>query len=143
MGVLMLNDINYSGGGGAEEMTLAQYNALSQAEKNDGKIRFITDVEPDDSNLIYPTLGSGIEITNTDKSNPFVLPAKSVVRLLSAANESTGLGLVMKDKSDYLNVITINQSQPLMVGIILEKGSMVIRSGTGTSSKLYYTSLEA
>lgn len=45
MGVLMLNDINYSGGGGAEEMTLAQYEALSQAEKNDGKIRFITDVD--------------------------------------------------------------------------------------------------
>lgn len=46
MGMIILDGVEYGGGGGdtSEEMTLAQYNALTQEQKTDGTVRYITDV---------------------------------------------------------------------------------------------------
>lgn len=60
MGKLMLNDILYSGGDSSVELTQAEYDALSTAEKMNGTTYFITDANGDGSQF-HPTIYSSTE----------------------------------------------------------------------------------
>lgn len=80
---IMKSGIEYSGGGGdnSVEISYADYNALSDAERNNGTIYYITDVESTDTTTIIDTMEE-IEANEEENKIAGALAVKEVIEHL-------------------------------------------------------------
>ena len=126
MGALYKNGILYSGGGKEMELTYAEYLALSEAEKSDGTIYYITDINGDGNDfqpIIYSATEKEVGVWIDGKP----LYEKTIIKtsnFVSGANEIvhgiSNLGKVIHDESTiYYNngdCVPLPTTHPTSVG---------------------------